>query len=503
MGKEDTSLKNRRPDIFAQINHELTAKHCPEIDLDTISYGSKKKLWWDCSKDSEHVWEATIKHRTGPGTACPFCSGSRVMAGNNDLEFLNPDLASQWHPTKNGNLLPSHVTAASTKKVWWLCEIDLRHEWETSVKERHRGRGCPVCSSNIIVRGINDLATTRPELASEWNYKLNYPLTPHHVARSANKKAWWTCPKDERHVYEASINGRDIHNYGCSVCDGKTVIQGINDAATRYPELVAEWHPTLNGQLKFSEVAPMSHKLAWWVCKTNPLHEWKTKISARALGAGCLLCCGQKIVPGINDLATLYPKLASQWHPTLNRGVSPDSVSPGTSTKYWWQCEKDETHSWETTPNHRKGRPTKLGSDCPKCIIFKTERRFRELFNEMADLKFVDGRVPVKWSKRNFTQIDILNEENKICIEYDGLWSHGGKWRSGLSEAECLARDVRKTEALLSEGYSVIRIRESGLADVPVISDSFFQINCSLKEDKSAVAKQCIDFLRNIQLIMD
>lgn len=494
MNKEDLSLKNRRPDIFEQINHELTGEHCPEVNLDTISYGSNKKLWWNCTKDSQHVWESAIKSRTGQGSGCLYCAGHRVMAGNNDLKFLNPDLAAQWHPTKNGDLLPSHFSYASSKKVWWLCEIDSRHEWETAVKTRHRGRGCPVCSSNMIVTGINDLATTRPELASEWNYELNHPLAPNNIARSANKKVWWTCPKDERHVYQASINARDIHNYGCSVCAGRTVIQGVNDASTHYPELITEWHPTLNGQLKLSEVTPMSHKSAWWVCKVDSTHEWKTRISSRTLGAGCLLCSGKKIVSGINDLATLNPKVAAQWHPSLNKGVGPDSVSTGTQAKYWWQCDKDKTHSWETSPNRRKNRPSQPGSGCPKCIVYRTENEFRELFNKMTDLHFIDGKIAVKWSKRNLTQIDIFNEEENLCIEYDGLWSHGGKTNSPFSEAECLARDARKTKALIAAGYTVIRIRELGLAALPIVSDNFFQIDYSLKEDKKAIVKRCIDF---------
>lgn len=419
------------------------------------------------------------------------------MAGNNDLEFLNPALASQWHPTKNGDLLPSHVTAASTKKIWWLCEADPRHEWETAVKTRHRGRGCPICSSHLLITGINDLATTNPALASEWNYELNKPLIPQMVARSANKKVWWTCLKNESHVYEASINARDNGKTGCPICASRVIVQGFNDAATHYPQLAEEWHPTLNGDLKWTDVSPMSNKSVWWICRINPKHFWETKVSSRtALGSGCQICNRKLIVSGLNDLATNNPELAAEWHPTLNK-VSPDSVAPYCNVKYWWECPKNKAHIWEATPNARNGRGNHSGSGCPKCIFFKTESDFRNLFNDMTDLEFVDGKIPIKWSTRNLTQIDILNEDKKICIEYDGRWSHGGKINSPFPEEVSLARDVRKTKALLAAGYIVIRIREAGLCNLSVTDERFLQISFKEKEDKNPIVERCIEFYQS------
>lgn len=52
----------------------------------------------------------------------------------------NDDLIQQWHPTKNGDLTPKHVTAGSNKKVWWLCENN--HEWEAVINGRGRCLKC-------------------------------------------------------------------------------------------------------------------------------------------------------------------------------------------------------------------------------------------------------------------------------------------------------------------------------------------------------------------------
>ena len=65
---------------------------------------------------------------------------------NNSLAMLYPDIAVEWHPTKNGNLTPENVTYSSDKKVWWQC-LKCNNEWVTMVSTRTRadGCGCPSC----------------------------------------------------------------------------------------------------------------------------------------------------------------------------------------------------------------------------------------------------------------------------------------------------------------------------------------------------------------------
>ena len=33
-----------------------------------------------------------------------------------------PEVAKQWHPSKNGGLTPFKFTSGSNKKVWWKCD---------------------------------------------------------------------------------------------------------------------------------------------------------------------------------------------------------------------------------------------------------------------------------------------------------------------------------------------------------------------------------------------
>jgi len=60
------------------------------------------------------------------------------------LKKLMPNLAKEWHPTKNGNTTPDMVTLGSDFRAWWQCSTCC-HEWQTSVNHRANGTGCPKC----------------------------------------------------------------------------------------------------------------------------------------------------------------------------------------------------------------------------------------------------------------------------------------------------------------------------------------------------------------------
>ena len=131
---------------------------------DQITHGSHKKVWWIC--EHGHEWQATVNDRTNMKSGCPVCAGKTVVIGFNDLTTVNPELALEWHPTKNGDLKPSDVTISSGRKVWWICQYG--HEWYASVASRtNMQSGCPVCTGQKVLAGFNDLATLNPQIASE------------------------------------------------------------------------------------------------------------------------------------------------------------------------------------------------------------------------------------------------------------------------------------------------------------------------------------------------
>ena len=50
----------------------------------------------------------------------------------------HPEVAKQWHPTKNGDLSPKDFTHGTHKKVWWKCDKGDDHEWIAIIYSRSR-----------------------------------------------------------------------------------------------------------------------------------------------------------------------------------------------------------------------------------------------------------------------------------------------------------------------------------------------------------------------------
>lgn len=75
-------------------------------------------------------------------------------------------------------------------------------------------------------------------------------------------------------------------------------------------------------------------------------HEWQSTVGNRtALGQGCPVCAGQKVLAGFNDLATTNATLAAEWHPTRNAPVTPCDVFRSTGKRFWWRDALG--HEWE------------------------------------------------------------------------------------------------------------------------------------------------------------
>lgn len=96
-------------------------------------------------------------------------------------------------------------------------------------------------------------------------------------------------------------------------------------------ELLSQWDYEKNGDLTPDNVAYGSHRKAWWRCERG--HSWEAVIKSRTYGGGCPVCAGRLLVPGVNDLATVYPEIAAQWHPSKNGGLRPTDVMSGTRRK--------------------------------------------------------------------------------------------------------------------------------------------------------------------------
>lgn len=209
--------KNRltiiKPNISIDWNYDKNINKKPE----DYSYGTQKVVWWKCHI-CKNEWSSTIYQRTNHDSGCPYCNKKRVC-NETSLQTLRPDIAKDWNKEKN-NLMPSDVMSKSNKKAWWVCSKG--HEWESTISNRTAlNRGCPYCT-NQKINNENSLVTINPTLSLEWHPIKNGDLIPSQVSGGSDKKIWWICKNNNKHIWKATIHSRNKKNTGCPHCYSRT-----------------------------------------------------------------------------------------------------------------------------------------------------------------------------------------------------------------------------------------------------------------------------------------
>ncbi len=343
-----------------------------------VTAGSASLVWWRCPRGPDHAWQAAPFSRTGQGrtAGCPFCAGRRVSV-TNALATRAPAVARQWHPTRNGRLRPSDLTARSGRYVWWKCPKGPDHEWRAIVGNRTRiGVGCPSCAGRRV-SVTNSLARRVPAAAREWQPTRNGRLTPGQVTAGSSRVVWWRCRHDRSHVWLASVNARTkSFPGGCQFCRaGRRRPGSVIRSLAAFPRLAQHWHPIKNGRRRLDQAASGSGEAAWWRCPSNPSEPWQATLATWFQPRGGCPFCVRASIPPARSLAFRYPKLAAEWHPTRNGTLTPEDLAAQSGRKVWWRCRVRPTHVWAAiVANRTPAAPRSTSRGCPFCAYRKRSR---------------------------------------------------------------------------------------------------------------------------------
>ena len=226
--------------------------------------------------------------------------------------------------------------------------------------DRHSAHLTTKSSSPASSPGESDLAVSAskvppgtalperyPEVAAQWHPVQNGELTPADFRWASNERAWWLCPTCG-HEWSAIIISRTRGGSGCPKCGRRRAGAALGapkpgqSLAERLPDLAAQWHPTLNGDLTPAVVTAKSGKRAWWLCPECG-NEWEAQIGSRAIGYGCKACATQQSAVNFSK-----PKpsrsLAEQDQSWQASGIPPATVisprlmSPATAARRRGGC---------------------------------------------------------------------------------------------------------------------------------------------------------------------
>lgn len=335
-------LTTTYPDIAAEWHPTLNGDIAP----DQVMPGTPAKAWWIAA--CGHSWDAEVRSRVR-GYGCPYCGGVKVDASAS-VAATYPPIAHWWHPTRNGDLTPHAVAPGSTQKIAFRCPHghDFTVPLNLFLKRRIK---CRDCTGEVVTPGIDDLATTHPEWAQEWD--PDNAVGAHEVSPLSEQPHQFRCA----HGHRYAAAPRDLTRRGlagCPHCLGWRPEVGVNDLATTHPALVDEWADPSTSP---TEHQASSSAVIEWKCPEG--HAWGARIRDRALhNNGCPFCGGRRPVPGVNDLATTHPEWARQWHPQ-NR-VTPQEVTSTSGRRIRW-LDQACGHEWTQQPRRRPS------ADCFVC----------------------------------------------------------------------------------------------------------------------------------------
>lgn len=270
--KAKAHIDKSHPGVAEEWFYERNGHFGPE----DFTYGSHVSAWWQCREDSSHIWRQTIKDRCLKDRGCPFCAG-KYVSHENSLAHLYPQIAREWAHELNKDLTPFDLTGHTHQVVWWICNLNKKHVWNTAVNQRTSGgRGCPHCRDERKL----DLREF-PQALQCFDRAKNKDVNPYSF--STKLEVWWRCRKDKKHSWSARFRKRST-KFKCPLC---------SLLAYRFPKLAAQLHPTKNDKETLQSISYGSNKKVWWRCSENPRHSWlespKNRVKQKG-SSGCTRC---------------------------------------------------------------------------------------------------------------------------------------------------------------------------------------------------------------------
>jgi transposase-like protein len=248
-GERDQSVLGKAPPATVQRWRSLAALHPQlmaewhptrnrELDAHKVGQYSRLKVWWRC-RDCKHDWQATPHERTFAGSGCPACVRRRRIAATiernrrakvrpeRSLAVVRPELLKEWHPTRNGELDPLRIAAASERIVWWRCSVgNCGREWRAMVGNRtkHGSLGCRRCAHRLAGKRRaradreRSFGALYPHLLEEWHPTRNGGVDPFAIKPGSERRLWWRCAYCGRDWQAPPMSRRRSVRGGCPTC---------------------------------------------------------------------------------------------------------------------------------------------------------------------------------------------------------------------------------------------------------------------------------------------
>ncbi len=184
-----------------------------EIGPEDVAYRSGKKYWFKCPRGLHNSTYRCVANLTVNENSVLICKQCNSF-GQYLLDTFGEFGVRQYWSIQNTTDPFDISVGDSTTTIWIKCQNDEHPDYSTIPNVfAIMGCRCPVCVNKKIIPGVNDIATTRPDLASYFLYEED----THKYAACSGKFVWMRCPicrsvqfKQISHVY--------VRGFSCDRC---------------------------------------------------------------------------------------------------------------------------------------------------------------------------------------------------------------------------------------------------------------------------------------------
>lgn len=343
---------------------------------DKISPKDTKSYWWTC-EHNHPSFRQRVTHRVNRKTKCPYCTGRKVLSGENDLATLFPLIAEEWDVEMNDGLLPKDVSAYSYISYYWICPKG--HSYKKKVIQRtkyHKAVDCPKC--------IKAHSTSFPEQAIFYYAKKCFPdaVNRYKEPFENNMELDIYIPAYRMGIEYDGIAFHNDKNQHEREYKKYMACKQLGIRLVRVKESKNTWHDTadkifyVSKRMKDDELSAFLYSM-FNMLFTLSMHTFTSEDSKesylnRYFGFPTDFNVSRDrpeileyLVDIEQSLGVQFPKQAAMWDQEANKKLTPHMFSPGSNYPATWKCPK----CGETWVSPISSIVSRKVASCKKCSM--------------------------------------------------------------------------------------------------------------------------------------
>ena len=413
-----------------------------EVLPEHIAPHANKNVWWLCKYG--HSYQSSPNNKLNDSGNCPYCSHQKVSI-ETSLQAQYPEIAKEWHPTKNV-LGADQVLPYSSREAWWKCSI-CGHEFKKIIYHRLQSPfGCKQCnkgrqtsvSEQIIYKFLLEYF---PDAKNSYKINKNTDLDiylpsvnigiEYDGVRYHKNKCYKDIEKSKR-ILSHGIRLIRIRENGCPpfiLEDCKLITVDCNFKGLK------EILPTLLNNI--AEITANKYYFKEFDFN-NHLRDLKAEFSN--------LPYEKSLEYYLKEINNNITPLVAIWDTTLNGKLTPRQVSPKSTVEVYWRCPNNPDHKSWIAPVHSVVN----GYGCKIC-----SKRQRYTTQE-----WIEQARKVHSLKYNYTRANYIDSNSLIEIECSihGYFSVlAGQHLSGRGCPYCAGQAFHIKDSLINKCPELIK----------------------------------------------